>query len=94
MSNKGKTRVHGDLSSLPLFLMETRLENFWNVKSLDVEVVSSHAVAMGHKQPGSEVQEDVTVVAVPSPTAPEAADSWALRRSCQKPRASTPLQTV
>lgn len=61
--------------------MKARLENFWNVQSLDVEVVSSHAVAVGHKGPGSEVQEDVTFIAVPSPTAPEEADSLGPKRS-------------
>lgn len=43
--------------------MKACLEKFWNVKALDVEAISSHVVATDHKQPGSEVQEDVTFIA-------------------------------
>lgn len=89
MYNKQIKCFRCDLSYSWLFLMKACLEKFWNVKSLDVEMVSSYVFAMDHKQPGSEVQEDVTFIAVPSPTAPEEADNFNPKRSWQKLGAKT-----
>jgi hypothetical protein len=51
-----ETMFHGDLLPLWLFLMKAFLENFWNVKSLDVKVFPPQQLshdAMSPKQLGS-----------------------------------------